>query len=893
MRTKCIQFKFKDNIIKIEGVDLDTTSSLLNIIKSINYVSKEDVFKQIENALSQIEENAEEAWDNLDYTNIAENTAGNTSLAILRNMSRLTGSPWTEDIENITSILNFIGYNIMSNDFLITNSATPLSIYIGNERSLIELGKDYKPNNILEALVFLYTNHQVKNVYSNFYQKLLEVKDEYIKKYSKLKDDPTFNLEDDPNFNMLNLLSKLPNNIAQISQMIYHFKELPNDIQTAIKTIVNEDIQNQENKSQLKDKYFNNSHLHSLLKIENEPINLGNGNSINTFSLLEIRKIFDTIDTSSVSINWNDKRFEEGQYKRFKDIFKNKFFGDGEVIRMLNSFEQKMLMLYTQEGDFKYIESESIFNVDDLINVFEYILKNVNVEDYRNKKFKFKEGASTILSNLILPKSDFTNLKDFKSNIDFNFNINFNVDNFLRITPNAALRFYGNIREFDKISKDSGYIFKLNLENVRDVTGDKNITNLINYLKGKHNLISDIRNKREDNSIIAITELIYTPLKKLGYDLVKEFTNAGFRVNIYSDNWKFDNKFLSQSEFIKKFDVKENSFDIPFYSSSDQLNFKYISEDHFNLIKSGEITKIITNYGAFAKQPLNKPFRLKSNNKGMTGENLIIIKNKEYLDDILNSQDPDELKELKEKSGLTLESIENSQDKNNIVYSIEVLPDNHTPVNKQTIPNFKVDEVLEQIILNMGIDIVNFTQKENNVNGYVKDGIIYINLASSANRNETLIHELSHLLFAGLKIENQDMYLELLKHVNKEDVDELKNIKKYQGLSEIDLREEHLIKVFSEFIQDQIINNKEYLKILEKMDFGKLLKTIFKLKENVDDTNAILANKTIESLLYTYGSDYNNLFKNIFATDNYILEMRLSNLKQDLIKNGILKEECK
>ena len=277
----------------------------------------------------------------------------------------------------------------------------------------------------------------------------------------------------------------------------------------------------------------------------------------------------------------------------------------------------------------------------------------------------------------------------------------------------------------------------------------------------------------------------------------------------------------------------------------------------------------------------------------MTGENLIIIKNKEYLDDILNSQDPDELKELKEKSGLTLESIENSQDKNNIVYSIEVLPDNHTPVNKQTIPNFKVDEVLEQIILNMGIDIVNFTQKENNVNGYVKDGIIYINLASSANRNETLIHELSHLLFAGLKIENQDMYLELLKHVNKEDVDELKNIKKYQGLSEIDLREEHLIKVFSEFIQDQIINNKEYLKILEKMDFGKLLKTIFKLKENVDDTNAILANKTIESLLYTYGSDYNNLFKNIFATDNYILEMRLSNLKQDLIKNGILKEECK
>ena len=93
MRTKCIQFKFKDNIIKIEGVDLDTTSSLLNIIKSINYVSKEDVFKQIESALSQIEENAEEAWDNLDYTSIAENTAGNTSLAILRNMSLLTGSP--------------------------------------------------------------------------------------------------------------------------------------------------------------------------------------------------------------------------------------------------------------------------------------------------------------------------------------------------------------------------------------------------------------------------------------------------------------------------------------------------------------------------------------------------------------------------------------------------------------------------------------------------------------------------------------------------------------------------------------------------------------------------------------------------------------------------------
>ena len=51
-------------------------------------------------------------------------------------------------------------------------------------------------------------------------------------------------------------------------------------------------------------------------------------------------------------------------------------------------------------------------------------------------------------------------------------------------------------------------------------------------------------------------------------------------------------------------------------------------------------------------------------------------------------------------------------------------------------------------------------------------------------------------------------------------------------------------------------------------------------------------NKTIASLMATYGSNYNNLFNSMFPMSAHLNELKLAEYKEMLIEKGKLTEQC-
>ena len=185
--------------------------------------------------------------------------------------------------------------------------------------------------------------------------------------------------------------------------------------------------------------------------------------------------------------------------------------------------------------------------------------------------------------------------------------------------------------------------------------------------------------------------------------------------------------------------------------------------------------------------------------------------------------------------------------------------------------------------------------EENAEKGYVKDGDIYINISNDEGLNSTtLIHEMSHLLLAGMKSLNKNIYIELINNINdlinekNEDIISKWNTiishSAYKNLSKYDQIEELIVKLFSETLTNEINN------ITDNMDFGNIVSEMFKLGDKLD--NSKIVNKTIASLMATYGSNYNNLFNSMFPMSDHLNELKLAEYKEMLIKEGKLTEQC-
>ena len=201
----------------------------------------------------------------------------------------------------------------------------------------------------------------------------------------------------------------------------------------------------------------------------------------------------------------------------------------------------------------------------------------------------------------------------------------------------------------------------------------------------------------------------------------------------------------------------------------------------------------------------------------------------------------------------------------------------------------------------MKLKVYTYSNAEKNAEkGYVKDGDIYININNDKGLNSTtLIHEMSHLLLAGMKSLNKDTYLSLIDEVNKliaeeNIINKEENIINkwnaiikhpvYKNLSKYDQIEELLVKLFSETLLNEINN------VTDNINFGDIVSKMFKIDAKL--TNSKIVNKTIASLMATYGSNYNNLFNSMFPMSDHLKELKLAEYKEMLIRDGKLTEKC-
>ena len=168
--------------------------------------------------------------------------------------------------------------------------------------------------------------------------------------------------------------------------------------------------------------------------------------------------------------------------------------------------------------------------------------------------------------------------------------------------------------------------------------------------------------------------------------------------------------------------------------------------------------EIITNDSTLINQDLNR---------------LVVLSNKtnEYNFKIID-------KTLLTKSEFT--EIKNKKDENVIIhtygdkksfYKLIITPiENKYNIESANIvsDNFNGANLLYNIIKDMKLKVYTYSNAEENAEkGYVKDGDIYINISNDEGLNSTtLIHEMSHLLLAGMKSLNKNIYIELINNIN-------------------------------------------------------------------------------------------------------------------------------
>lgn len=178
------------------------------------------------------------------------------------------------------------------------------------------------------------------------------------------------------------------------------------------------------------------------------------------------------------------------------------------------------------------------------------------------------------------------------------------------------------------------------------------------------------------------------------------------------------------------------------------------------------------------------------------------------------------------------------------------------------------------------------------VNAFIYNNDIYIN-TDNANLDAP-VHELMHLLFGSLRFSNPSLYFSMVNTVNNLPGKE-KYREKYYDRTNSDLNEEILVSEFSKYLAgqqsllstlpDSAIHDIEYniKRIIDSMLFGEQsVKTI---------NNNTIFNSSLHKLAGIVGSkQFEDTKFGIF--NDAQLNRIIANTKQDLIKNGDLKEFC-
>jgi hypothetical protein len=116
---------------------------------------------------------------------------------------------------------------------------------------------------------------------------------------------------------------------------------------------------------------------------------------------------------------------------------------------------------------------------------------------------------------------------------------------------------------------------------------------------------------------------------------------------------------------------------------------------------------------------------------------------------------------------------------------------------------------------------------------------------------------------------------------------------KYKNRSRSDIQEEILADMFSRYFDRQVLDYGSLEQAFSKMSLKDIFKQLFDITGEVPEalSNYDLMNMTINDAVNKTGSGF-SMKKNLFDNDKLYQERKLSNFKEELIKNKNLKEEC-
>lgn len=353
---------------------------------------------------------------------------------------------------------------------------------------------------------------------------------------------------------------------------------------------------------------------------------------------------------------------------------------------------------------------------------------------------------------------------------------------------------------------------------------------------------------------------------------------------------------------------------------------RFISEN-INLLSSGQnalypteasLPPTITFYGNFNYPKYKIDFSIKG--KFTVDNNGIILINPKYIE---NSSKALERTLLEAEGFLSSEEIEEVMAGLQNPITLETLKvDNNSYLLRQTNRDIDINKysgelkngnlkinrleaLLDRLTDLYGIKFNRITNSElrigefrkfipdaTRVNAFILNGEIYINMDNAS--EDAPIHELSHMLLGTLKSTDYDIYVALVNSVESLDDYDIE-LEKYPNRTRTDANEEIFVDMFAKHFT-------ENLKL--PIDGNLLDKAEYEIKRNID--SAIFPNEstTKVSLTSLSGKSFSEIMDlfgtsiteeslaNAFNGNESATNRKLANIKEDLLKQGLLKEYC-
>lgn len=177
------------------------------------------------------------------------------------------------------------------------------------------------------------------------------------------------------------------------------------------------------------------------------------------------------------------------------------------------------------------------------------------------------------------------------------------------------------------------------------------------------------------------------------------------------------------------------------------------------------------------------------------------------------------------------------------------------------------------------------------VNAFILDGQIYINMDRAS--IDAPIHEISHILLGSIKFTNPSLYYKIVSSVeNLEDYEQ--RIQEFPNRARSDVNEEIFVDLFSQYYinqtdlpLDDLQKEKLEYEIKHNIDSGIFPHTSV-TKGNIND----IMNSSLLDIMDEFGTCINkDAIIQAFSTGT-VYHRKLANLKEQLLKDGDLKEYC-